>query len=456
MSRREADRTRARRRRPDRPGVPRGRPRRPARGDRLGRPRRVASSSGRRPAPASAPTCGSGSAPPTSPDALGRADVRRRARSPDRPPRPVRATGRPRSAPATGRSLPHPRLLARAMTRPLRHPARGGARRHVPRRPGPDRELGPARCAPITGDDWPSDPLWICTVRTGRRRAGSCSAARARRRPTSRPRSRRPPRSPGTSSRSRSTGAATSTVACTPRRTPTSCASEDLDLVLVSSPMSTSRNAPAHQPQPARSGATSGSASRQEVRRLQRRGIPVVVFQPSAADQDAMGGKAMDPETQRGRRHASRARPRCAASSTDATPTASRCSPRDVAARTRRPHRRRAVPRHGATRVPEAGGPDRGRGDARRRDAHRVLGEVPEPQLRQHPQPRADGLEDRHRRRRDDGEPVVRPLPRLARPRTRSTSRPGTSRYGKKFRDQREQPAALPRPGRRGLPDRST
>jgi NTE family protein len=70
---------------------------------------------------------------------------------------------------------------------------------------------------------------------------------------------------------------------------------EDLDLVLVSSPMSTSRHAPLI--------TRSGPFRRhfrvrlgQEVRRLQRRGLPVVVFQPSAADQEAMGTKAMDPE----------------------------------------------------------------------------------------------------------------------------------------------------------------
>ena len=65
--------------------------------------------------------------------------------------------------------------------------------------------------------------------------------------------------------------------------------------MLVCSPMSTSRNA---------SLMTLGQPMRrafrlrlqQEVRRLHRRGIPTVVFQPSPADLTAMGGKAMDHE----------------------------------------------------------------------------------------------------------------------------------------------------------------
>ena len=68
---------------------------------------------------------------------------------------------------------------------------------------------------------------------------------------------------------------------------------EDLDLVLVSSPMSTSRNAPLlTRSQPVRRHFR--LRLQQEVRRLRRRGIPVVVFQPSTADQEAMGGEAMD------------------------------------------------------------------------------------------------------------------------------------------------------------------
>jgi NTE family protein len=70
---------------------------------------------------------------------------------------------------------------------------------------------------------------------------------------------------------------------------------EELDLVIISSPMSTSRNAPlVTRSQPARRHFRHRLA--QEVRRLKRAGIPVVVFQPSAADQEAMGGKAMAPE----------------------------------------------------------------------------------------------------------------------------------------------------------------
>ena len=70
---------------------------------------------------------------------------------------------------------------------------------------------------------------------------------------------------------------------------------EDLDLVLVSSPMSTSRNAPLlTRSQPVRRHFR--LRLQQEVRRLRRRGIPVVVFQPSREDQDAMSGAPTDPD----------------------------------------------------------------------------------------------------------------------------------------------------------------
>jgi hypothetical protein len=59
--------------------------------------------------------------------------------------------------------------------------------------------------------------------------------------------------------------------------------------------MSTSRNAPLlARSQPVRRHFR--LRLQQEVRRLRRRGIPVVVFQPSRDDQAAMGMQAMDPE----------------------------------------------------------------------------------------------------------------------------------------------------------------
>ena len=412
--RRETDRTRARRRRPDRPGVPRGRADGAGRGHRLGpahrlgRRRHVGRRRRRRVPAARAQR------------ARPRRDALHRARCPTTAPSSSagsarRATGPPRSAPATGRKPPHPRLLARAITRPLQDPPRGRARRHVPRRAGPDRELGRRAAARLTG------PTPGPRTRSGSARcawttpAASCSGATdAPRRPTSRPRSRRPPRSPATSSRSRSTASSTSTAACTPPTNADVLRKEDLDLVLVSSPMSTSRNAPALTlSQPVRRHFRLRLG--QEVRRLRRRGSRRRV--PTQRRRSGGDGRQGDGHERNAPSCAPPARPRCAGSSTDVTPTASRCWPRERS-------------RHGATGVPQARGLIAGAAGAATLGGRLLTACSARPghQLRQHPQPQPEGLEDRHRRHRDDGEPVLRPLPRLARrrrgvPRERAQAR---------------------------------
>lgn len=73
---------------------------------------------------------------------------------------------------------------------------------------------------------------------------------------------------------------------------------EDLDLVIVSSPMSmTGQRVPASVGSAMR--RWSGALLDAEVLRLRRRGVPVVAFQPTAQDVDVMGPNAMDP-TRRG------------------------------------------------------------------------------------------------------------------------------------------------------------
>ena len=60
----------------------------------------------------------------------------------------------------------------------------------------------------------------------------------------------------------------------------------------------------------------------------------------------------------------------------------------------------------------------------------------------------AEGLEDRHRRRRDDGEPVLRPLPRAGWPTTRSTSRRAGAATARTSTSAANNQLTLPRPAR--------
>jgi NTE family protein len=195
--------------------------------------------------------------------------------------------------PRTWPNLPHPRLIARAVTQPLciRPEAVLGVTFPDGRVP---TESWAQALRPITGDGWPPDPLWICAVRTddarrvvlGRKGAPETDVATAVAASAAIPGYFRPVEIDGR--RYVDGGAHSPTNADVVR-------DEDLDLVLVSSPMSTSR----HGPLLSRSGPFRRHFRHrlaQEVRKLQRRGIPVVVFQPSAEDQEVMGAKAMDSE----------------------------------------------------------------------------------------------------------------------------------------------------------------
>jgi NTE family protein len=198
---------------------------------------------------------------------------------------------------------PHPRLIARAITRPLkiRPEAVLGVTFPAGRVP---TESWAGSLRAITGGEWPSDPLWICTVRMddarriilGREGAPETDVATAVAASAAIPGYFQPVEIDG---RLYVDGGVHSPTNADALR------KEDLDLVLVSSPMSTSRNAPLiTRSQPARRAFR--ARLQQEVRRLRRKGIPVVVFQPSAADQAAMGGKAMDNERNAAVVHASR------------------------------------------------------------------------------------------------------------------------------------------------------
>ncbi len=193
---------------------------------------------------------------------------------------------------------PHPRLLARAVTRPFR--IRPEAVLGVTFPPGRvPTESWAASLRELTrtewpGAQWPAEPLWICTVRMddarrvvlGRGNAPRTDVATAVAASAAIPGYFQPVEIGG---REYVDGGVHSPTNADVLR------KEDLDLVLVSSPMSTSRNARAlSRSLPVRHHFRIRLG--QEVRRLRRRGIPVVVFQPSAADQAAMGGKAMDPE----------------------------------------------------------------------------------------------------------------------------------------------------------------
>ena len=178
--------------------------------------------------------------------------------------------------PATG--APHPRLLARAITRP--YEIRPEAVLGVTFPPGRvPTESWAASLRALTrtewpGVEWPAEPLWICTVRMddarrvvfGRANAPTADVATA---------VAAPPRSPVTSSRSRSKCASAHggvRLADERRRAP-----QGLD------PSPCRRRCRRHARlalrQPA--GSARPDPARPEVRRLRRRGIPVVVFQPA-------------------------------------------------------------------------------------------------------------------------------------------------------------------------------
>ncbi len=141
--------------------------------------------------------------------------------------------------------------------------------------------------------DWPDDPLWLCAVRQsdGRRFVFGKHGLR--------------PPLPDVVAASCAIPGFFSPVVIGDEsfvdggvHSPTNAdvlVGEDLDLVIVSSPMSMTGR---------RVYQSSGSVVRRwsramldaESLRLRRRGVPVVAFQPTAADAEVMGANAMDPE----------------------------------------------------------------------------------------------------------------------------------------------------------------
>jgi NTE family protein len=189
-------------------------------------------------------------------------------------------------------------LLTRLLTRP--HRVRPESVLGVTVPPGRiDTETWAASLRALTGDEWPPDPLWICAVRTrdarrvvfGRDAAPRPDVATAVAASSAVPTYFAPVRIDGNDYVDGAVHSPTNADLLT---------REDLDLVVVSSPMSTAGGA---------AGLRSWSAAARrhfrfrlatEVRRLHRAGIPTLVLQPSADDLAAMGNAAMD-EARRGR-----------------------------------------------------------------------------------------------------------------------------------------------------------
>jgi NTE family protein len=139
--------------------------------------------------------------------------------------------------------------------------------------------------------DWPSDPLWLCAVRQsdGRRFAFGKQEPR--------------PPLPDAAAASCAIPGFFSPVTIDGEayvdggvHSPTNTdvlVGEDLDLIIVSSPMSVTGR---------RLGQSAGSVVRRwsgvlldaEALRLRRHGVPVVAFQPTAEDIEVMGPNAMD------------------------------------------------------------------------------------------------------------------------------------------------------------------
>ena len=214
------------------------------------------------------------------------ADVVRRAKLPPGP-RP-RAKGR--SGPAG--TMASPARLRQAMRAPWAVRAGSLAAAVMPAGQAASDHIAEPLQA-LFGDRWPAEPLWIVAVQldTGRRvvfgRAGEPSAtvAEATQASCAIPAYFEPPTIGGT--RYVDGGVHSTTNADV-------VASEQPDLVLISAPMSAARGAVRIGPtMPMRQVARLSLA--REVGALRRRGIPVIAFQPSAADIAAMGTDSLDP-----------------------------------------------------------------------------------------------------------------------------------------------------------------
>lgn len=186
---------------------------------------------------------------------------------------------------------PHPNLLGRLVRAPWR--VRPEALLGVAIPTGRiDTESWTAALRPLAGADWPTDPLWICSVRMddtrrvvfGRADAPQTDVATAVGASSAIPGYFTPVTIHGR--RYVDGGVHSPSNADVVVR-------EALDLVVVSSPMTTSRNTPVRNPSHAARRHFRARLG-QEVRRLRRAGIQVVVFQPSEEDLVVMGGRAMD------------------------------------------------------------------------------------------------------------------------------------------------------------------
>ena len=186
---------------------------------------------------------------------------------------------------------PHPNLLGQLVRAPWR--VRPEALLGVAIPTGRvDTESWTAALRPLAGADWPADPLWICSVRMddtrrvvfGRADAPHTDVATAVGASSAIPGYFTPVTIHGR--RYVDGGVHSPSNADVVVR-------EALDLVIVSSPMSTSRNAPVRNPSHAARRHFRARLG-QEVRRLRRAGMQVVVFQPSEEDLGVMGGRAMD------------------------------------------------------------------------------------------------------------------------------------------------------------------
>ena len=190
-----------------------------------------------------------------------------------------------------GWTAPHPNLLGQLVRAPWR--VRPEALLGVAIPTGRiDTESWTAALRPLAGPQWPAAPLWICSVRMddtrrvvfGRADAPVTDVATAVGASSAIPGYFAPVTIHGR--RYVDGGVHSPSNADVLRR-------EALDLVIVSSPMTTSRNAPVRN---ASHAARRHFRARlgQEVRRLRRAGMTVAVFQPSEADLAVMGGRAMD------------------------------------------------------------------------------------------------------------------------------------------------------------------
>jgi NTE family protein len=141
--------------------------------------------------------------------------------------------------------------------------------------------------------DWPSEPLWLCAVRRGDGRRFAFGKQEQR------------PPLPDAVAASCAIPGFFSPVTIGDEafvdggiHSPTNAdvlVGEDLDLVIVSSPMSlTGRRV--YQSAGSVVRRWSGALLDAEALRLRRRGIPVVDFQPTPDDVEVMGPNAMDPD----------------------------------------------------------------------------------------------------------------------------------------------------------------